>query len=1318
MQMKPVSYHIHLLHGLIAFLVCLMLLFSTTSAHAVSCDPQTGVSTIGLEWVADRCVPDGMNDSTSIHYINNAIECSSGTVSLYAYYGDTTASPGALAEYARSQGYRVFRNKEGTHIVAVHRYYTGLIDGIDAGNYPTYAIHTDLLKQALVLTSSAPVCHGGDFNRPANETCAESSVNVGTGRLSHDQELFSIKGSQPLRLDLSLYYRSLQPSPGTIGNGWSHSYETFLTNGAGYTITLWLNGKRRIYNNYSGSYVPPKGDYSTLVQNADSSFTITEKDGLKRNFAANGLATTIIDRNGNTISFSYTSGKLSSITDANGRTALFSYDADGKLISITDPKANSYSFSYTGGKLTTVTHPDTGQWNYSYNSNGLLASKTDPEGNLTSYSYDSNNRLSVATDPNSRTLSYTHAATAPAGKVPDSYPIAVVAAKPLTYTAKDGNGWSYSYEALTENILSITDPLGNVTSYTYDTQGNLLTRTEPGIGTTTYTYDSKGNVLTVKDPLNQTTSHSYNSFGQVLTINGAPGSYAYTYDATGNLLTATNPANETTSYTYDSKGNLLTITDPRSKVTTLTYHATTNDLLTVTLPTTGNPPVAALYQLTHDANGNLLTVTDALGKVTTYSYNSGNQVATVTNPLGKTTSYSYDKNGNLKTITDANNKTTSYSYNYRGQQTSGTDALNAVTNLGYGSPACPTCSGADQLTSITDAKNQKTAWAYDAINRITSGTDPLNKTTSYGYGATSLPTSRTDANGQTINYSYDALQRLTQKSYPDSSSTTFTYDARNNILTATNSAVSYSYTYDAANRIKTVADSRGYSISYDYDANGNRTQTTLQPGSADQRIISYSYDNANRLTSLTSPAGIFSFGYNLNNQRTTTSYPNQITASYSYDDAGRLTALTHSRPDTTQITTASYTLDDVGNRITKSGSTPESYSYDATYRILQAITPKGYETYSYDQVGNRTTGPGPRDTGYSHDAANRMTQGRQYSYSYDNNGNQTAKSINETKGWTQSWDYENQLSKSERSKGAEKRTVTYKYDPFGRRIEKKLETTNPTTTETTTYVYDNEDIVLELFTDKNGSTTKTFYTHGPGIDEPLAMERSGQFYYYHADGLGSITAISDQSRTVVERYSYSVFGQPRPTTGFRNSYQFTGREWDKETGLYYYRLRYYDPMEGIFISKDPIGFAGGDVNLFGYVQNNPVNWIDPTGLDPIDPNTGRANSVLRCHVCPHDDPTENAIGGAIIGGMLLGASAGPAVVESSALKLTVDACKKIKVDGPSKGLAYGNGRIAQLRYGNTPLLRLDYHPYPGTGGEPRLHLNIGNTAYHIPLDPR
>ena len=111
------------------------------------------------------------------------------------------------------------------------------------------------------------------------------------------------------------------------------------------------------------------------------------------------------------------------------------------------------------------------------------------------------------------------------------------------------------------------------------------------------------------------------------------------------------------------------------------------------------------------------------------------------------------------------------------------------------------------------------------------------------------------------------------------------------------------------------------------------------------------------------------------------------------------------------------------------------------------------------------------------------------------------------------------------------------------------------------------------------------------------MVKDGAAYYYHADGLGSIVAITDANMQVVQRYSYESFGRVKVSNrSFKNIYTYTGREWDGEIGLHYYRARYYDPMAGRFISKDPIGFAGGDVNLYRYVGNGPVVWIDPSGL--------------------------------------------------------------------------------------------------------------------------
>jgi len=150
----------------------------------------------------------------------------------------------------------------------------------------------------------------------------------------------------------------------------------------------------------------------------------------------------------------------------------------------------------------------------------------------------------------------------------------------------------------------------------------------------------------------------------------------------------------------------------------------------------------------------------------------------------------------------------------------------------------------------------------------------------------------------------------------------------------------------------------------------------------------------------------------------------------------------------------------------------------------------------------------------------------------------------------------------------------------------------------TKYVYDNEDIIAEY--DGNNQLIAS-YTHGPGIDEPISMT-NGQTYYYHADALGSIIAITNSTGNVVQRYEYDSFGNIVSVLdpNFKQPYTYTAREYDEETGLYYYRARYYDAEVGRFISEDPIRFDGG-INFFAYVGNNPVNQTDPEGLSVFPP---------------------------------------------------------------------------------------------------------------------
>jgi RHS repeat-associated protein len=207
--------------------------------------------------------------------------------------------------------------------------------------------------------------------------------------------------------------------------------------------------------------------------------------------------------------------------------------------------------------------------------------------------------------------------------------------------------------------------------------------------------------------------------------------------------------------------------------------------------------------------------------------------------------------------------------------------------------------------------------------------------------------------------------------------------------------------------------------------------------------------------------------------------------------------------------------------------------------------------------------------------------------------------------------------------------VRYRYDGLGRRIEKNVDV------KITRYVYDNEDIILEY--DGEGNLIAE-YLHGPGIDEPLMMERDGEIYYFIADALGSIKALVDGEGGVRQMYEYDAFGRirvldeegaPIPIEdAIPNPYTFTGREFDPETGLYYYRARYYGPSLGRFLQEDPILYLqieqelkigsksyGGDfntifnrpleiflkepqiLNFYPYCQNNPVNYVDPIGLD-------------------------------------------------------------------------------------------------------------------------
>jgi RHS repeat-associated protein len=221
----------------------------------------------------------------------------------------------------------------------------------------------------------------------------------------------------------------------------------------------------------------------------------------------------------------------------------------------------------------------------------------------------------------------------------------------------------------------------------------------------------------------------------------------------------------------------------------------------------------------------------------------------------------------------------------------------------------------------------------------------------------------------------------------------------------------------------------------------------------------------------------------------------------------------------------------------------------------------------------------------SYNTSNQLLGSPVSSFSYDKNGNMLSKALAAGTS-TYTWDFENRLLSATVPSGTSTSTnVTFRYDPFGRRIEKIAPSG------ATVYLYDGANVVAEVSTT---GTVAAAYVQGAGIDEPLAMQRGGYVGYYNADALGSVTSLTNTAGKTISSYVYRAFGSTTATEGIFNPFRYTAREQDTETGLYYYRARYYDPSIGRFLSEDPIRFWGG-IDFYKYVDNDPTNSVDPSG---------------------------------------------------------------------------------------------------------------------------
>jgi RHS repeat-associated protein len=723
-------------------------------------------------------------------------------------------------------------------------------------------------------------------------------------------------------------------------------------------------------------------------------------------------------------------------------------------------------------------------------------------------------------------------------------------------------------------MTSIKDPRG-ITWLTndYDANGRVESQTlaDGGVWQLAYTTDGAGKVTQtdVTNPRGYVRRVTFDSAGYRLSDTRAHGTpraqqTSYTYAATSHhVASITDARGRRTEYAYNDAGKVIAITrlagTAGALTTTFSYEPAFSQLTSVTDPL-GHGPT---YE--YDTRGALVEITDGTGHATTLTPNTAGQPTTIQDPLGNQRTFSYrlndlvlatdpdgastrlerDAAGRLTSVTDPLARTTRAAYDATDAITTITDAAGSVTSLER--------DGNGNLTKLTDPLLHETAWAYDSMDRVASRTDPRAEMESYAYDLNGNLAEITDRKNQRTTFGYDELDRQTFAGFgttgPPSapvhtSTTVFSYDNGNRLTSIVDSdAGTITRAHDDHNRLTSESSPEG-TITYGYD-NAGRRQTMTVTG---QPAVTYAYDNANRLTAVTRSTLTAGLSYDLAGRLQSLTLPNGIVQTYIYDTNSNLRGIDYARSGVA-LGSLVYGVDANGSRAAVGGS------------FARTGLPAAVGSTSYD-------------------LANRLTQWGAASLTYDDNGNLTGDG---TKTYT--WDERNQLVGV--SGGGV--TASFAYDGLGRRLSRTVNGVH------TRYLHDRMSPVQEL---TGAGVPQANHLSGLHADEIFAVTDSAGTRSLLTDALGSTIAVADSAGVLQGQYTYEPFGKLTHSGTAISGYQFTGRETDG-TGLQFNRARYYSPDFGRFISEDPLGSAAGDLNLYAYVGNSPLNAVDPSGMISI-----------------------------------------------------------------------------------------------------------------------
>ncbi len=841
-------------------------------------------------------------------------------------------------------------------------------------------------------------------------------------------------------------------------------------------------------------------------------------------------------------SFGYDAAdKLISITDQFGNVTTIERGTDGIPTAIVSPDGlRTELYINTDQQLTQVVYPDSSAYNFTYTADNLMTVEEEPNGNRFEHHFDANGKIAEVLDEEGGHWQYTRQRL-------DNGDVRIES------TTGEGNSTVNLDTNASTGAFSTTtiDPSGNESSFSRSADG-LNEERELACGMTSsteYGLDAEYKYKVVRS----TSSQSPAGLTKIAQIEKTYQDTDGDANELPDLITETvSRDGRLTTLVHNILTAEKTVTTPKGRKVTAKYDPAT--LLTKSVEIPGLFPTNYEY----DSKGRLTSVTtDA--RTASFSYTAQGFLASQTDPEGRSTSYEHDALGRVTGITRPDSSTVQFSYDSNGNMT-------VLTN-----------------PSATDH-----VFGYNKVNKQNAYQAPISGTYSYVYDKdrrlkqTDFPSELQIKNIYTDNL-------LTQIQTPEGN-IDYAYLCSSKVGSITKGTESLAYGYDGSLLTsETKSGTLNQPLTFAYNNDFDLAAITYAGGTEN-----LSYDDDGLLTGI----GAYSVSRNTDNGLPEQVSGNALNRSRTFNGYGELTA-EDSTVNAKPVTSWSVTRNKNGKILSKTetvnGSTVEyAYSYDDMGRLL-TVKKDGalVEEYQYGLNGSRIhemnslKGVSGRD--YTYSLEDHLLSAGGVSYQFNADGFLTKK--------TQGADV---TAYTYSSRGEllhvtlpDGKSIEYLHDPLGRRIAKKV---NGSIAEK--YLWRGLTQLLAVYDGSDNLLMRFEYADGR---MPVAMTAGGATYYLGYDQVGSLRTVSDADGSVVKEISYDSFGTilSDSNPALAVPFGFAGGLHDRDTGLVKFGFRDYDPAIGRWVAKDPIFFAGGDVDLYGYVLGDPVNAFDPLGLEPL-----------------------------------------------------------------------------------------------------------------------